>query len=319
MSAKTKVAKPMVKKSKKQIITGIKRNWQLYLFLLIPLLYVFVFKYIPMGGIVIAFKDFKTRLGIWGSEWAGFEHFIRFFSTYQCEKVIKNTLIISLYSLVASFPIPIIFALMMNCVRKEKIKKVVQTIVCLPHFISTVVMVGIVFQLFNPRVGLYGIIMEALTGVYPHDINASPDGFRHLYIWSGVWKGFGWSSIIYTAALAGVDPTYHEAAQIDGANRLQRIWHVDLPAILPTIITLLILRMGDIMSVGFEKVYLMQNGMNLAASEIISTYEYSVGLAGTTSNFSYATAIGLFNSIVNLVMIIVVNNISKKVSETSLW
>ena len=308
-----------MKKNGKQIRLSIKRNWQLYLFLLLPVVYILVFKYIPMGGIVIAFKDFKTRLGIWGSEWVGFEHFIRFFSTYQCKKVITNTLVLSLYSLIASFPIPIIFALMMNCVRNEKIKKTVQTIVCLPHFISVVVMVGILFQLFNPRVGLYGIIMEALTGVYPADINASPDGFRHLYIWSGVWKGFGWGSIIYTAALAGVDPTYHEAAQIDGATRLQRIWHVDLPAITPTIITLLILRMGDIMSVGFEKVYLMQNGMNLAASEIISTYEYSVGLAGTSTNFSYATAIGLFNSIVNLVMIIVVNKISKKVSDTSLW
>ena len=308
-----------MKKNGKQIRLSIKRNWQLYLFLLLPVVYILVFKYIPMGGIVIAFKDFKTRLGIWGSEWLGFEHFIRFFSTYQCKKVITNTLVLSLYSLIASFPIPIIFALMMNCVRNEKIKKTVQTIVCLPHFISVVVMVGILFQLFNPRVGLYGIIMEALTGVYPADINASPDGFRHLYIWSGVWKGFGWGSIIYTAALAGVDPTYHEAAQIDGATRLQRIWHVDLPAITPTIITLLILRMGDIMSVGFEKVYLMQNGMNLAASEIISTYEYSVGLAGTSTNFSYATAIGLFNSIVNLVMIIVVNKISKKVSDTSLW
>ena len=308
-----------MKKNGKQIRLSIKRNWQLYLFLLLPVVYILVFKYIPMGGIVIAFKDFKTRLGIWGSEWVGFEHFIRFFSTYQCKKVITNTLVLSLYSLIASFPIPIIFALMMNCVRNEKIKKTVQIIVCLPHFISVVVMVGILFQLFNHRVGLYGIIMEALTGVYPADINASPDGFRHLYIWSGVWKGFGWGSIIYTAALAGVDPTYHEVAQIDGATRLQRIWHVDLPAITPTIITLLILRMGDIMSVGFEKVYLMQNGMNLAASEIISTYEYSVGLAGTSTNFSYATAIGLFNSIVNLVMIIVVNKISKKVSDTSLW
>ena len=272
-----------------------------------------------MGGVVIAFKDFKMKYGIFGSEWVGLKHFIRFFSTYQCTKVIKNTLIISLYSLVAGFPIPIIFALMMNCVQRERVKKVVQSITCLPHFISTVVMVGIIFQLFNPRTGLYGIIAEALTGVYPTDINASPNGFRHLYIWSGVWKGFGWGSIIYTAALAGVDPTYHEAAQIDGATRLQRIWHIDLPAIAPTIITMLILRVGDIMSVGFEKVYLMQNGMNLAASEIISTYEYAVGLGGSSTNFSYAAAIGLFNSIINLIMIVIVNNVAKKVSDTSLW
>ena len=308
-----------MKMNRKQIKKSIRKNWQLYIFLLLPVVYILVFKYLPMGGVVIAFKDFKMRHGIFGSEWVGLEHFKRFFSTYQCAKVIKNTLIISLYSLVAGFPIPIIFALMMNCVRREKLKKVVQSVVCLPHFISTVVMVGIIFQLFNPRTGLYGIIAEAITGVYPSDINASPDGFRHLYIWSGVWKGFGWGSIIYTAALAGVDPTYHEAAQIDGATRLQRIWHIDLPAIAPTIITMLILRVGDIMSVGFEKVYLMQNGMNLAASEIISTYEYQVGLGGSSTNFSYAAAIGLFNSIVNLIMIVIVNNVAKKVSDTSLW
>lgn len=308
-----------MKMNSNQIKKSLRKNWRLYIFLLLPVAYILLFKYVPMGGVSIAFKDYKIKYGIFGSEWVGLKHFIRFFSTYQCAKVIKNTLIISFYSLVAGFPIPIIFALMMNCVQREKLKKVVQSITCLPHFISTVVMVGIIFQLFNPRTGLYGIIAEAITGVYPNDINASPDGFRHLYIWSGVWKGFGWGSIIYTAALAGVDPTYHEAAQIDGATRLQRIWHIDLPAIAPTIITMLILRVGDIMSVGFEKVYLMQNGMNLAASEIISTYEYQVGLAGSASNPSYAAAIGLFNSIVNLIMIIIVNNVAKKVSNTSLW
>lgn len=308
-----------MKNSNAKIKKNIRKNWQLYMFLLIPVLYVIIFKYLPMGGLVIAFKDFKLRQGIWGSDWVGLEHFIRFFGTYQCKKVIKNTLVISLYTLVAGFPIPIIFALMMNCVRNEKIKKTVQSIVCLPHFISTVVMVGIVFQLFNPRTGLYGIIMEALTGVYPTDINASPSGFLHLYTWSGVWKGFGWGSIIYTAALAGVDPTYHEAAQIDGATRLQRILHIDLPSITPTIITLLILRVGDLMSVGFEKAYLMQNGMNLASSEIISTYEYAVGLSGSSPNFSYATAIGLFNSIINLILIVIVNKMARKYSETSLW
>lgn len=308
-----------MKNDRKRVAKSIRKNWQLYLFLLVPVVYVIIFKYIPMGGVVIAFKDFKLREGIWGSEWVGLEHFIRFFNTYQCGKVIKNTVIISLYSLIAGFPIPIIFALMMNCVSNEKIKKTVQSIVCLPHFISTVVMVGIIFQLFNPRLGLYGIIVEAITGVYPSDINASPNGFRHLYIWSGVWKGFGWGSIIYTAALAGVDPTYHEAAQMDGATRLQRIIHIDLPSITPTIITLLILRVGDIMSVGFEKVYLMQNGMNLAASEIISTYEYSVGLAGASTNFSYAAAIGLFNSVINLILITIVNKLARKYSETSLW
>ena len=309
-----------MKKSGKQIRANIRKNWQLYLFLLVPVAYVILFKYVPMGGLIIAFEDYKMRDGIFGSEWVGFENFIKFFQSYQFGKVVKNTLILSFYAIIAGFPIPIIFALIMNCIPNERVKKIVQSITCLPHFISTVVMIGILYQIFNPRTGLYGIAVEALTGVYPTDINASPNGFRHLYVWSGVWQGFGWGSIIYTAALAGVDPSYHEAAQIDGATRLQRIIHIDLPSILPTIITMLILRMGDVMSIGFEKVYLMQNGMNLAASEVISTYEYSIGLGGSgATDFSYATAIGLFNSVINLIMVMAVNRFAKKHGETSLW
>ena len=308
-----------MKKNSKQIKASICKNWQLYLFLLIPVVYIIVFKYVPMTNMVIAFKDYKIRHGIWGSEWVGLENFIRFFKTYQSRKIIKNTLVLSLYDIAVGFPIPIIFALMMNCVRNERVKKFVQSVTCLPYFISTVVMVGILLQLFNPRTGLYGMIVEGLTGVYPTDINASPNGFRHMYVWSGVWQGFGWSSVIYVAALAGVDPTYHEAAEVDGATRFQRIIHIDLPCIMPTVITMLILRMGSVLSVGFEKVYLMQNGMNLAASEIISTYEYTVGLSGAAPNLSYATAIGLFNSVVNLVMITIVNKIARKYSDTSLW
>lgn len=297
-----------------------KRDWRLYTFLLIPLIYIIVFKYIPMGGIVIAFKDYKMRLGLWGSEWVGFEHFVRFFKSYQFKRVVSNTVILSFYSIVAGFPLPVIFALMINSVRNARFKKITQSIVCLPHFISTVVLVGIVFQIFNNRIGLYGILGEWLTGKYPADIMGSPSVFRHMYVWSGIWQGFGWSSIIYTASLAGVDPSYHEAAQIDGATRLQRIIHIDLPSILPTIITMLILRMGSVMSIGFEKTYLMQNTLNMSASEVISTYSYSVGLAGgANTNMSYATAIGLFNSIVNLLLLVIVNKISRKVSETSLW
>lgn len=308
-----------MKNNKAKKWVRMKRDWRLYTFLLIPLIYIIIFKYIPMGGLTIAFKDYKMRLGIWGSEWVGFEHFIRFFESYQFKRAVSNTLILSFYNIVAGFPLPIIFALMINSVRNARFKKITQSIACLPHFISTVVLVGIVFQLFNNRTGLYGIIGELITGEYPSDIMGSPAVFRHMYVWSGIWKGFGWGSIIYTAALAGVDPTYHEAAQIDGATRLQRILHIDLPSITPTIITLLILRMGDLMSVGFEKVYLMQNGMNLAASEIISTYEYAVGLSGSSPNFSYATAIGLFNSVINLILIVIVNKLARKYSETSLW
>lgn len=298
----------------------IRRNWQLYLFLLIPVTYILIFKYIPMGGLVIAFQDFKMRKGIFGSEWVGFDHFIRFFTTYQSKRVITNTLLLSFYTILASFPIPIIFALLINCIRNERFKKVTQSIVCLPHFISTVVIVGILFQIFNNRTGLYGTLGELLSGEYPEDLLGSPSAFRHLYVWSGVWKGFGWGSIIYTAALSGVDPTLHEAAQLDGASRFHRIIHVDLPAIMPTIIIMLILRMGDVMSIGFEKIYLMQNSLNLSASEVISTYEYSIGLSGgNATDISYATAIGLFNSVVNLIMVVVANKLARKVSDTSLW
>lgn len=309
-----------MKLQKRNTWIRIRRNWQLYLLLLIPVTYILVFKYIPMGGLVIAFQDFKMRKGIFGSEWVGFDHFIRFFTTYQSKRVITNTLLLSFYTILASFPIPIIFALLINCIKNERFKKITQSIVCLPHFISTVVIVGILFQLFNNRTGLYGTIAEFLSGEYPGDLLGSPSAFRHLYVWSGVWKGFGWGSIIYTAALSGVDPTLHEAAQLDGASRFHRIIHVDLPAIMPTIIIMLILRMGDVMSIGFEKIYLMQNALNLSASEVISTYEYSIGLSGgNATDISYATAIGLFNSVVNLLMVVIANKLARKVSDTSLW
>lgn len=309
-----------MKKNGNKVFRDLKRDWQLYICLLLPVLYVIIFKYVPLSGLAIAFEDYKMRLGIFKSDWVGLKHFIRFFSSYQSKRVITNTLILSFYNIVAGFPIPIIFALMLNCIRNERFKKVTQSIVCLPHFISTVVMVGILFQVFNNRTGLYGIIGELINNVYPSDILGSPSAFRHLYVWSGVWKGFGWGSIIYTAALAGVDPAYHEAAQIDGATRFQRILHIDLPSIMPTIVIMLILRMGDVMSIGFEKVYLMQNVLNLSTSEVISTYEYSIGLSGgNATDFSYATAIGLFNSVVNLIMVVAANKIARKVSDTSLW
>lgn len=307
----------MAKKSK--TLKRIKKNWQLYVFLLLPVAYIVLFKYVPMGGVTLAFKNYQVRKGIWGSEWVGLDNILKFIRSYQFGRVVKNTLAISIYSIAAGFPIPIIFALLLNCLKDGKFKKFSQTVVTLPHFISVTVMVGIVFQLFDSRTGLYGMIFDALTGTYPPNILGSPDAFRHLYVWSGVWQGFGWSSILYIAALTAVDPSYHEAAQIDGASRFQRILYIDVPSILPTIITMLILRMGQVMSVGFEKAYLMQNSLNLATSEIIATYEYSVGLASGNSDFSYATAIGLFNSVINLILITLVNHIARKVSDTSLW
>ena len=296
------------------------RDRRLYMFLLLPLLHLIIFKYIPMGGLVIAFKDYSARKGIWDSPWVGLDNFIKFFNSYECWRLIRNTLILSAYTIAASFPIPIIFALMINSFRNERFKKITQTIVNLPHFISTTVLVGILMNVLNCRSGFYGIIGEMITGEYPPDLFGSPQAFRHLYVWSGVWQGFGWGSIIYTAALSSVDPELHEAAQIDGASRLQRIIHVDLPCIAPTIIIRLIMRLGDVMSVGFEKVYLMQNSLNLEASRIISTYVYSVGLASSgRSDLSYATAIGMFNSVINLILIVSVNKIARRVSETSLW
>lgn len=305
---------------KRRFAAELKRHWQLYLFLLLPVIYVFIFKYLPMAGLVIAFEDYKARKGIFGSPWVGFKWFIKFFESYQFRRVLVNTLLISFYGILAGFPVPIIFALMANCMPDGKVKKIIQGIVTLPHFISTTVMVGIILQIFNINTGLYGVIAQAITGHTPHNILGAPSAFRSLYVWSGVWQHFGWDSIIYTAALAGVDPTYHEAAQLDGANRFQRVIHVDFPTILPTVVIMLILRMGQVMSIGFEKIYLMQNPLNLEASQIISTYVYEVGLSGNgVSNFSLATAIGMFNSIINLILIVTVNKIANKVGETSLW
>ena len=298
-----------------------KRDWQLYLLLLVPIIYIVVFKYVPMGGLVIAFKNYKVRKGIWGSDWVGFDQFIKFFQSYQFKRVLVNTLVLSLYALVVSFPFPVLFALMINSVRNEKFKKITQTIVNMPHFISVVVMVGILFSVFNSSTGIYGNLYRLITGENSApDLFGSAANFRHFYVWSAVWQHFGWDSIIYTAALSSVDPSYHEAAQIDGATRFQRVIHVDLPTIIPTIVTMLILRMGSVMTIGFEKVYLMQNSMNLSTSEIISTYVYQVGLSAKgVGDFSYATAIGLFNNVINFILVMTVNKISKKVSETSLW
>ena len=310
----------MKKRNLKKIRIEIWRDRELYLFLLLPIIYIIIFAYVPMGGLVIAFKDYSVRKGIFGSDWVGLKNFVRFFDSYQSGRIISNTIILSLYEIIAGFPIPICFALMLNSLKGERFKKFSQSVVNLPHFISTTVMVGILYQLLNSRTGLYGMIGETLTGNYPQDLFASALGFRHLYVWSGVWQGFGWGSVIYTAALAGVDPEYHEAAEIDGATRFQRIIHIDLPCIMPTVVINLILRMGSVMSIGFEKVYLMQNGLNLSTSNIISTYVYEVGLSATgTSDFSFATAVGMFNSCVNLLIIMAANGVARKVGDTSLW
>ena len=304
----------------KALLKRIKKKWQFYLFFLFPLIYIITFKYVPMVGAQIAFRDFNPALGIFRSPWVGLEFFKQFLGSYMFTRVVKNTITLSLYSLVAGFPIPILLALCLNCIKNVFLKKTIQNILYMPHFISTVVIVGIMTQMFNPVVGLYGAFSQALTGQIPPDLLSSPSAFPHMYVISGIWQSMGWNSILYFAALSNVDMSLHEAAMIDGASRFQRIVYIDFPSILPTIVIMLILNCGSIMSIGFEKAFLMQNDLNLTKSEIISTYVYKVGLGGTGgTNFSYATAIGIFNSVINMVLLIIVNKISQKLGETSLW
>lgn len=293
---------------------SIRRNWQLHLMILIPMIYVIIFYYGPMYGAQIAFRDYRPRAGITGSEWVGLKWFIKFFNNYKFWDILKNTLLISFYSL-ATFPLPIIFALLLNALPSERFKKFTQTISYMPHFISVVIVVTILDIVLSPVNGIYGVFYRLLGGEgVATDIRTSAEAFRHMYIWSGVWQTLGWNTIIYTAALSSVSQELHEAAMLDGANRFKRMLHVDLPAIMPTVAIMLIMRCGSIMSIGFEKVYLMQYPTNITVSEIISTHVYKVGM-GSTTDMSYASAIGLFNSVINCIMLIFVNWLSKKVSK----
>ena len=318
LAKKTAVQNSTLVKRKNNTLAKMKNQWQLYLFMIIPVGFLVVFSYYPMLGIQLAFKDFDLSQGMWASSWIGFDHFAKFLSSYMFGRVLKNTLTISLYGLIAGFPIPIIFALLLNAMRNLKYKKVVQTVTYLPHFISTVVMVGIIMQVLNPQMGVFGTAWKAVTGTQAPNIMANPDAFPHLYVWSGIWQSVGWSSIVYIAALSGVDSSLYEAAAIDGAGRFKQVIHIDLPSIIPTAVLLLIMNAGSIMNVGFEKVFLFQNDLNLRTSEIISTYVYKIGLTGQ-NEVDYATAIGLFNSVVNLILIMIVNTVSSRVSQQSLW
>lgn len=269
-----------------------------------------------MYGIQIAFKDFIATHGIWGSPWVGFEHFRRFFNSFQFKAVLINTIALSFYTLFFGFWPPILLALMLNQVGNEKFKRFVQTVTYAPHFISVVVVVSMLFAFLALRNGLVNIAIRALGGE-AIDFMGSARWFRTIYVLSDIWQNMGWSSIIYIAALSGISPELHEAAIIDGANRIQRIWHIEIPGILPTIIILLILRSGSIMNVGFQKVFLMQTPLNMSVSQVISTYVYQIGLIN--ADFSFATAVDLFNSVINFAIIITVNAISRRLSETSLW
>ncbi|MFI2858090.1 ABC transporter permease [Paenibacillus sp. JSM ZJ436] len=294
----------------------IRQNYELYLFLLPAVAIYLVFKYYPMYGVQIAFKEFRASKGIWGSEWVGFEHFIRFFEAYNFWSIMENTILLSLYSLVCSFPVPIIVALMLNQMLAKRYKKFVQTVIYAPHFISTVVLVGMLGVFLSPNSGIVNHIITYFGGD-PVLFMADEGWFRPLYILSGIWQETGFATIIYLAALSGVNPELHEAAVMDGANKWKRIKHVDIPSILPTIIILLVLAMGNIMSVGFEKAYLMQSDLNYAVSNIIPTYVYELGIQ--KAQYSFSAAIGLFNSIINVVLLVTVNRVAKKLTETSLW
>lgn len=291
-----------------------RRDWQLHLMILVPLVYLLIFHYWPMYGAQIAFRDYSARKGITGSPWVGLKWFKKFLTSYNFKVILSNTVILSFYSVIVTFVLAVTLALLLNMLRSERFKRFAQTITYIPHFISVVVIVSMFNQLFSPVSGLYATLFWLFGGKgYPADFRATASAFRHIYVWTGVWQQLGWQTIIYTAALSSVSPEHHEAAMIDGATRWQRVIHVDLPAILPTACTMLILRCGSVMTVGFEKAYLMQNTLNLTTSEIISTYVYKVGMGGG-GDFSYGAAIGLFNSVVNCAILIFVNWLSKRLS-----
>lgn len=303
---------------RKPLVGMLKENYQLYLMLLIPVALVIIFCYIPMYGAQIAFKNFGIVKGIWDSPWVGLKWFEKFVTNPMFLQTMKNTLTLSLYSLLMGFPFSVLLALGLNYISSKFFKKTVQMISYAPNFISVVVMTGIMFQLFNPLFGVIGQGLSLLAG-QSVDIFLLPESFRHSYVWSGVWQGVGFGSIIYISSLASVSPELHEAAVIDGASIPQRIIHIDIPGILPTIIVQLILSTGGLLNTGFEKVLLFQNTFNLQYSEVIDTYAYKVGLASQMPNYSYGAAIGLFKSIVCFIMLVAVNKIAQKISDSSLW
>ena len=291
-------------------------RYDLYLMLILPIAYYIVFQYLPMYGLQIAFKDFNPAKGIFGSEWVGFDHFERFFSSYYFERLIWNTVSISLLSLLVAFPFPILLALLINEIRNDRFRKLLQNVTYMPHFISVVVIVGMLHLYLSPNGGLVNIILNALGFETIHFMERA-EWFKPILIGSNIWQNMGWQSIIYIAALSGVNPQLYEAAMIDGATRMQRILHVSLPGIVPVIVILLILDIGHFMDVGFEKILLMQNNLNMEASDVISTFIYRNGILN--GDYSYSAAIGLFNSVINFTLLVLVNGYARRKAETSLW
>lgn len=294
----------------------IKRDKYLYLLLVPVMAYYFIFKYAPMLGEIIAFKDYRFADGIWGSKWAGFKHFERLFTSPDFFNVLKNTLLLNVYGIVFAFPVPIVLAILLNEVRIEWYKRTIQNLLYIPHFISWVVLGGIVIALLSPSTGIVNTVIKAF-GIEPVYFMASNFWWPVMFILSGIWQSAGWGTILYLAAMAGIDPQLYEAAKIDGASKLRRIWHITLPGIRSTIAILLILRVGQMMDVGFEQIFILQNKAVYQVSNVISTYVYHVGLEG--SQYSYTTALGLFQSIIGLILIISVNKIIKAMGENGLW
>lgn len=306
--SRLKTAAPAKRAGEKPVFKRIGTYWQLYLMLLIPVILTIIYKYIPMYGIQIAFRDYKSVRGMWGSDWVGLKWFARFFSSPNCFRMIKNTILLSFYSLLWSFPIPIILALMINQLRFNKFKRTVQTVLYAPHFISIMVVCGMLRVFLSPSGGLINLI--AGTSI---DFLSESSAFRTIYIASGIWQDAGWGIIVYMATLANIDASHYEAAKIDGASMFQRIRYIDLPELVPQIVLMLIMSAGNLMNVGFEKVFLLQTDLNKATSDVIAVYVYQQGIEH--AKYSYSTAVGLFNTIVNVILLIVVNKITSKISE----
>ena len=296
---------------------AIAKNWGLYLLIAPSFILLLFFTYFPMYGVQIAFKDYNLMAGITRSPWADpwYKYFQRFFNSYQSELVIKNTLLLGLYSIAAGYPIPILLGLLINQMRPGKFRRVYQTVTYIPHFISTVVLVGMLNIMLSPSSGLIGAIYK-LFGAQAPNLLASPRLFPSLYVWSDVWQNAGWDAIVYLAALASVDPNLYEAATVDGAGKRQKMLYIDLPMLLPMSCVMLILRAGGIMNVSFEKAYLMQNDLNLSVSEMISTYVYKLGIIN--SQYSLSAAVNLFNTLVNLALLLLVNQTTRHLGDTSI-
>ncbi len=303
------------KKKKGSLIKDLRRHWAAYLMLIPAVVLLFIFSYIPMYGIVIAFKNYKPQLGIWGSPWVGLEHFAKFFTSAHFPVLLRNTLSISVYSLLAGYPCSIILALLLNEVRCAKYKKVVQTISYMPYFISSVVVCGML-KSFLSYDGMFNALNN-LTGREPISFLSEPKYFQHIIVWAGVWQGMGWNSIIYMAALSAIDTQLYEAARIDGCGRLRQAWHVTIPGIMPTVIMLLIMSVGSILTVGTDNILLLYNPMTYETGDVFGTYTYRLGIRG--GQYDYTAAVGLAETVVGFIMIIIVNWISRKTTEQSLW